>query len=345
MTMTDLTAHENVRISGHSAILHQPPPAPLESLSRAESASEAPRWLEEPPNDASGLRLRADRTVFAGVSEHQEIWVFDNAMFGRVLALDGHVQTTTADEFIYHEMMAHVPMFAHGGARDVLIIGGGDGGVLREVLKHRSVRSAVLVEIDRQVIDICRAHLPSLSGGAFSDPRTKIVVDDAAAYLRRTWDEFDVILVDAPDPVGPGRALFSQKFLSACRARLRTGGILVAQSGAGFAPAVQLRRTVLRLRELFQDASAYTAAVPSCFGGPMTFMCATDLPQEFVVSERTLAMRFASARMRTKCYTPAVHLAAFALPRYLTDLRWDSRKARRQIDCGGPPAAGVTCGV
>lgn len=338
--MTDLTAHGNIQIAGHSAILHQPPPETAEQPRPDASADEVHAtdrcWLDESSNDSAGQRLRADRTVFAGASEHQDIWVFDNATFGRVLALDGYVQTTTGDEFIYHEMMAHVPMFAHGGARDVLIIGGGDGGVLREVLKHRIVRSAVLVEIDRQVIDVCRAHLPSLSGGAFSDPRTKIVVDDGAAYLRRTWDDFDVILVDAPDPVGPGQSLFGQKFLSACHARLRPGGILVAQSGVSFMQATQIRRTVSRLRELFQDASAYTAAVPSYYGGAMTFVCATDTPQEFVVSEQTLAMRFAAARIRTKCYTPALHLAAFALPRYLADLLWGRKRAGRltSVDLG-----------
>src|SRR5690606_13471545 len=124
------------------------------------------------------------------------------------------------DEFIYHEMMAHVPMLAHGGAREVLIVGGGDGGVLREVLKHGSARRAVMVEIDRQVIDVCRTHLPSLGGNAFADSRTEIVIDDGPAFLRRTSETFDVILVDAPDPVGPGQTLFSSGFLRFCHARL-----------------------------------------------------------------------------------------------------------------------------
>jgi spermidine synthase len=322
--MTDITAHENVQIAGHSALLHQPPPEPI----APELRDEARRWLVESPDEPAGQRLRADRTLFAGASEYQDIWVFENATFGRVLALDGYVQTTTRDEFIYHEMMAHVPMFAHGGARNVLIIGGGDGGVLREVLKHRTVQSAVLVEIDRQVIDVCRTHLPSLSDGAFSDPRTKIVVDEGAAYLRRTWDQFDVILVDAPDPVGPGQSLFTRTFLSTCRARLRPGGILVAQGGVSFMQAAQIRRTVSRLRELFNDSSVYSVAVPSYYGGAMTFVCATDTPQEFVVPEHKLAMRVAAARIRTKYYTPALHLAAFALPRDLSDLLWGSRKRR-----------------
>lgn len=313
--MTDLTAHENVRIAGHRAILHQPPPAPVAPARRSESADA--RWLEEGSNEAAGQRLRADRTVFAGDSEHQHIWVFDNATFGRVLALDGHVQTTERDEFIYHEMIAHVPLFAHGGARDVLIVGGGDGGVLREVLKHRTVRSVVVVEIDRLVVDICRAHLPSLADGGFSDPRAQVVIDEGMAYLRRTSNDFDLILVDAPDPVGPGRSLFARKFLSACRARLRPGGTLVAQSGVSFMQAGQIRRMMSRLRESFQAVSAYTVAVPSYYGGAMTFVCGTDTPQDFFVPPQTLAMRFAAARIGTRCYTPALHLAALVLPRYL----------------------------
>jgi spermidine synthase len=328
--MTDLATHENIRIAARGAILHQPPPHAAGQPHRDHPAAEArpiePRWLNESPNEAAGQRLRADRTVYLGDSEHQNIWIFDNAAFGRVLALDGVVQTTERDEFIYHEMMAHVPMFAHGGARDVLIIGGGDGGVLREVVKHRSVRSAVLVEIDRQVIDVCRTHMPALSSGAFADPRTRIVNDDGAAYLRRTWDTFDVILVDGPDPVGPGHSLFSEKFLAACRARLRPGGILVVQSGVAFMQAAQIRRMVSRSRGLFKEASAYTVSVPSYYGGPMTFVCATDTPQEFAVPEQTLAMRFAASRLRTKCYTPALHVAAFALPRHMADLLWGSRK-------------------
>ncbi len=177
--------------------------------------------------------------------------------------------------------------------------------MLREVLKHSSVRRAVVVEIDRQVIDLCRAHLPSLGAAAFSDPRVEIVVDDGLAFLRRTSDTFDVILVDAPDQVGPGRALFAPKCLPACHARLRSGGMLVAQSGVSFLQAAQIRRTVSRLRELFQDVSAFTTSVPTYYGGAMTFVCATDAPQKLAVSEQTLAMRFAGAHSN-----PVLHAGA-----------------------------------
>jgi spermidine synthase len=321
--MTDLSLREDAATAAtlRSRVVEVPDDEHLDAPVAQEKSAEE-RWLDESVDEPAGQRLRADRTVFLGASAHQDIWIFENPAFGRVLALDGYVQTTVRDEFIYHEMMAHVPLMALGGARDVLIVGGGDGGVLREVLKHASVRRAVLVEIDRRVIELSRAHLPSLGAGAFSDPRAEIVVDDGAAFLRRTTDAFDAILIDAPDPVGPGRALFRSEFLAACRSRLRPGGILVAQCGVSFLQTAQIRRTVSRLGELFQGVTAYTVSVPTYYGGAMTFACATDAPQKLAVSEETIAMRFAASRIRTRCYTPALHVAAFALPRYLAELLW-----------------------
>lgn len=325
--MTNLTPRENAAISAH-ALASPPPVSEIEREDRMmpdDPMSRAPVcWLDETADAAAGQRLRADRTLFRGTSEHQDIWIFENPAFGRVLTLDGYVQTTERDEFIYHEMMAHVPMFAHGGVRDVLIVGGGDGGVLREVLKHPSVRRVIVVEIDRQVVDACRTHLPSLGARAFSDPRTELVVDDGAAFLRRTTYAFDLILVDAPDPVGPGQALFGAKFFAACRERLKPGGIFVAQTGVSFLQAAQIRRTVNRLRELFSDVSAFTASVPTYYGGAMTFAWASDASQKLVTSEDVLAARFTASRIRTRCYTPALHVAAFALPRYLAELLWGS---------------------
>jgi spermidine synthase len=329
--MTDLDIHRNPAAAGRDGDLCRSASAAEETLrspTETKRHSGGELWLNEAPDEAAGQRLRIGKTVFRGTSEYQNIWVFDNPVFGRVLALDDHVQTTVQDEFIYHEMMAHVPMFAHGGARDVLIVGGGDGGVLREVLKHRSVRRTVMVEIDRQVVDVCRTHLSSLGGNAFADPRAEIMIDDGAAFLRRTSETFDVILVDAPDPIGPGQTLFSSEFLRACRARLRPGGILVVQSGVSFLQAANIRRTVTRLRELFQDVSAYTAMVPTYYGGAMTFACASNAPQRLAVAEETLAMRYAAARIRTRCYTPALHVASFALPRYLADQLWRSRNSQ-----------------
>lgn len=340
--MTDLSRREDAAITEHGATLCPPVREALEderldALAVQEKRAEEP-WLDESVDEPAGQRLRAEQTIFLGASARQDIWIFENPAFGRVLALDGYVQTTARDEFIYHEMMAHVPMFALGGARDVLIIGGGNGGVLREVLKHASVRRAVVVEIDRRVIELSRAHLPSLGAGAFSDPRAEIVVDDGAAFLRRTSDAFDAILIDAPDPAGPARTPFRSGFPAACRTRLRPGGIVVAQSGVSFLQAPQIRRTVSRLREQFQGVSAFTTSVPTCYGGAMTFACATDAPQKLAVSEEIIAMRFAAARIQTRCYTPALHVAAFALPRYLAELLWRRPMTGRIAGFGGPGA-------
>lgn len=319
--MNDITARLDRAMPGRAAphVCAPTPPLPEDQGAPAPDRADA-IWLEESPLEPAGQRLRVRRTIHRAPSRYQDIWIFENEAFGRVLALDGLVQVSEQDEFIYHEMMAHVPMFAHGGARHVLIVGGGDGGVLREVLKHASVQRAVMVEIDREVIDLCRAHLPSVSAGAFSDPRAEVIVADGLEFLRRTQDTFDVILVDAPDPVGSGRTLFSTAFLAACRARLRPGGILVAQGGVGFLQAKQIRRTAFRLRELLGDVAAYTASVPSYYGGAMVFVWAAETAHKRLVPEDMLAARFAGAGVKTRCYTPALHAAAFVLPRHLAEM-------------------------
>ncbi|HYH70199.1 MAG TPA: polyamine aminopropyltransferase, partial [Methyloceanibacter sp.] len=162
------------------------------------------RWVEETLHAGFRVRLKADRVLFDSETEHQQLIIFDNADYGRVMMLDGVVQLSTKDEFVYHEMMAHVPLFAHGRAKKVLIIGGGDGGVLREVLRHENLKSATLCEIDRSVIDLCREHFPEVSAGAYDNPRTRIVIADGTKFVAETDERFDVILVDSTDPIGPG---------------------------------------------------------------------------------------------------------------------------------------------
>nr|WP_246804963.1 polyamine aminopropyltransferase [Desulfosarcina cetonica] len=164
-----------------------------------------------------------DEPLYETKTDHQHLIIFKNRYCGRVLALDGVVQTTEADEFIYHEMMAHVPILAHGGVRRVLIIGGGDGGLLREVLRHREIQRVVQVEIDLSVIDLCRRYLPNHSQGAFDDPRVAVVIDDGMHFLQHTDARFDVILTDSTDPEGPAEVLFSERYYAACRRCLRPG--------------------------------------------------------------------------------------------------------------------------
>ncbi len=250
---------------------------------------------------------------------HQHLIIFRNRFLGRVLALDGVIQTTEADEFIYHEMMAHVPLFAHGSAERVLIIGGGDGGLLREVLRHPSVKEVVLVEIDGAVIDLCRRYLPNHSMGAFDDARVSIVIDDGMNFLKRTETRFDVILTDSTDPEGPAGSLFGRIYYSACKERLASGGVLVTQSGVAFLQRDDLRATSRLFADLFQDWHFYAAAVPTYTGGIMTFGWASDTPALRRQETALIRKRFARTGITTRYYTPDLHAAAFALPQYLMD--------------------------
>jgi spermidine synthase len=274
-------------------------------------------WWEELVHDGARLRLEVSEMLHEIKSEHQHLELFENPSFGRVLSLDGIVQTTEADEFFYHEMLAHVPILAHGAALNVLIVGGGDGGMLEEVLKHRSVESAVLVDIDRTVIDISRQYLRSICGEAFEDPRTEVVIADGAAYVATTERRFEVIIVDSPDPVGPAEVLFGKDFYTACKRALVPGGVLVTQNGVPFLQADELGASLAHLGRLFADARAYLTHVPTYFGGAMALGWASDDADLWQVPLDVLEARFAEATIETRYYTPAVQRGAFALPRYI----------------------------
>lgn len=279
------------------------------------------RWIEERLHGATvSQRLRADRVLLERKSGLQDLLVIENPIFGRTLLLDGVVQTTENDEFIYHEMLAHVPLFAHGSARRVLIIGGGDGGTLEEVLKHPNVEQATLVEIDETVIAASREHLPEIAKGAFDDPRARVVIEDGLSFVRATGDRFDVVIIDSTDPQGPGWRLFTTAFYTHCRSRLNPGGILVAQSGVPFLQPAELSSVACRLRQVFGEVGAYMAAVPSYHGGAMAFAFATDDAEKRRPPLDVLERRFEASGVTTRYYLPDVHLAAFALPRFVRDL-------------------------
>ena len=277
------------------------------------------RWTET-LYSAYGQSFRVDEVLFEYKSEHQHLLIFRNELFGRVMALDGIVQTTEKDEFIYHEMLTHVPLIAHGNARRVLIIGGGDGGILREVCRHPGVEHITQVEIDQAVIDLAREHLPAHSDGAYDDPRANIVIGDGFDFVQTTPERFDVIISDSTDPLGPGEVLFSKDFYAGCQRTLNPGGILVTQNGVPFMQTGELSNTATRLSRLFTDSTFYTAAVPTYIGGLMAFAWASDDPGLRQIDLQTLRQRWSGTGIQSRYYTPELHQAAFALPRYLLDL-------------------------
>ncbi|MBX6323236.1 MAG: polyamine aminopropyltransferase [Rhodospirillaceae bacterium] len=243
----------------------------------------------------------------------QDVLVFENRLFGRVLALDDVVQLTERDHHIYHELIVHVPLMAHGSARRVLIVGGGDGGALREVLKH-PVEKAVLVEIDGDVIEIAKRFFPDVSCGAFEDPRARIIIGDGLDYVATTDETFDVMIVDSTDPIGPGEKLFSAQFYERCRHLLRPGGILTLQSGASFYQSEQLDGVCSRVASSFAAVRPFLAPVPAYPGGMLALIAAGQSRRTLCPAARLLKARHAALRAGTRYYTPDVHRAAFTLP-------------------------------
>ena len=276
-------------------------------------------WSVETLHEGYGQMLQETEVLYDSETEHQRLRVFTNPQFGRVLTLDGVVQTTEADEFIYHEMLTHVPILAHGAATRVLIIGGGDGGMAREVLRHKAVEHVTMVEIDAGVVEFAKQYLPSLSAGAFDDARLNLVIADGAEFVAESQDRFDVIIIDSTDPIGPGEVLFTDTFYGRAKNLLTEGGILVTQNGVPFLQGQELTNTMRAFHALFADATCYLASVPTYAGGPMAFGWGTEGTAR-QVDLPTLEARYAASGITTRYYTPALHLGAFALPGYVQKL-------------------------
>lgn len=276
-------------------------------------------WVRESLHPDYAQSLRVDEMLYDSETDHQRLKVFQNGTFGRVLTLDDVVQTTEGDNFIYHEMLTHVPILAHGAARRVLIIGGGDGGMARAALRHASVEHVTMVEIDAGVVAFSKQYLPMLSAGAFDDPRLTLVINDGAAFIRTTSEKFDVIIVDSTDPIGPGEVLFTDSFYGHAKRALTERGVLVTQNGVPFLQGAELTNTMRAFKALFADWTCYMATVPTYAGGPMAFGWGTDGDAGQVTVE-ALQARFTAAGIETDYYTPAVHKGAFALPRYVARL-------------------------
>jgi spermidine synthase len=218
-------------------------------------------------------------------------------------------------------MMTHVPIFAHGNAREVLIVGGGDCGIAEEVLKHKSIRRVTQVEIDASVVEFSKEHFPEFTKPVLSDKRFDLIIDDGMNYVAKTDRRFDVIIVDSTDPQGPGKVLFSQRFYTACKRCMAKGGVMVTQNGVPIYQPQELTKGIAKFRRLFRDGTCYVAAIPTYVGGHMAMGWATDNTKLRRLPERTIAERYARAgAFRTKYWSPAMHKAAFALPRFIQEL-------------------------
>ena len=279
-------------------------------------------WLNETLYPDWGQRFLVKRELARVQSEFQDVVIFESFSHGRVMVLDGVIQITERDEFVYQEMLTHVPLLAHGVVANVLIIGAGDGGVLRRVLQHPGVQRAVMVEIDGEVIRLAREFMPTIGGDAWDDPRAEVIVGDGIDYVRRAADaSFDAIIVDSTDPIGVGEVLFTDEFYANSARILSAGGLIVNQCGVPFMQADELRQTSLRRAKFLPHVTAYVAAVPTYVGGFMTLgWAAKDASLTRVGADHLRARAQAAGVLGTTRYwTPEIHVGAFNLPPYIAE--------------------------
>jgi spermidine synthase len=273
-------------------------------------------WVRERFLDKFEQGYRVSEVLHFSRSEFQEISVVTTEALGRMLLLDGMIMTTERDEFIYHELISHIPLLAHPNPKRVLVIGGGDGGTIREVLKHPSVEKAVLCEIDGDVIDVCRKYLPSIAG-KLDDPRVEIVVRDGAAYIAEHANTFDAILIDSTDPIGPGEKLFTESFYRSVLAALTENGVMACQSESPIAVPDECIRINRLLRSVFPYVQTYTACVPTYPSGQWSWtFCSRGLRPLDAINESVADMLAKDC----KYYNRQVHQAVFALPNNMRPL-------------------------
>lgn len=268
-------------------------------------------WIEERHQDSQANRFRVERVLFRGKSGFQTVAIVQTAAHGRLLLNDGLFMLSERDEFVYHEMIAHVPLLAHPAPRRVLVIGGGDGGTVRECLRHPLVENVRLVEIDAMVVDACREHLPSCAG-CLDDPRVQVTIADGVAFVAATAERYDVVLVDSTDPIGPAAPLFGPEFYSNVRKILTEQGLVVSQcENPWYAPQAQ-RGLLEILRGLFPVVSLYNYHNLTYPGGLWSFSFASRGPRPDTEPDPARVAALGELRW----WTPAIHGAAFALPAF-----------------------------
>ena len=275
-------------------------------------------WFSEFHTPDVKHSIRVNRHLYSEKSEYQQIDIFDTPEFGRVLALDGSVVLTERDEFIYDEMITHIPMAVHPNVSDILVIGAGDGGVVRELARYEGIRRIDLVEMDPMVLEACRSYLPE-NASRLDDERVHIFFDNALRFMRRKKSEYDLIIVDSTDPFGPSEGYFTREFYGSCYQALREDGIMVNQQGSPFFQhdAEAMRRSHQRIIKLFPVSRVYQAHIPTYAAGYWLFGFASKKYHPIDDFDRE---RWNALKLETKYYTPRLHIGSFYLPAFLDNM-------------------------
>lgn len=278
-------------------------------------------WFSEKHTETVKFSIQVDRQLYSQQSDFQRIDIFESREFGRFLTLDGFMMLTEKDEFIYHEMIVHVPMAVHPAVEKVLVIGAGDGGVARELVRYPELLSIDVVEIDEQVVEVCKAYLPQTACG-FDDQRICLHFQDGLKFVRRHENEYDLIIVDSTDPFGPGEGLFTKEFYGNCYKALKADGIMVNQHESPFYPedAVAMQRAHKRIVNSFPLSRVYQVHIPTYPSGHWLFGFAS---RKYHPTQDLNAAKWNARGFKTQYYNTNLHVGAFALPNYVEDLLKD----------------------
>ena len=283
-------------------------------------------WFSEKHTNDVKLSIRVDKQVYSAVSDFQRIDIFDTPAFGRILVLDGYLMLTEKDEFIYHEMITHVPMAVHPHVKDVLVIGAGDGGVVRELTRYPEIERIDLVEIDEAVIRASKEYLP-FTACKTEDPRVHIFIQDGLKFIRRKKDEYDLVIVDSTDPFGPGEGLFSREFYGNCFKALHEDGIMVNQHESPFyeQDALAMQRAHKHIIESFPFSRIYQAHIPTYPSGHWLFGFST---KKYHPLRDLDEARWNARNLKCRYYTTTLHRGAFYLPAYVEEMLENVEKER-----------------
>ena len=275
-------------------------------------------WFSEKQTKDVKFSIRVDRQLYSGQSEFQRIDIFESPEFGRFLTLDGYMMLTEKDEFIYHEMITHIPMAVHPKAEKVLVIGAGDGGVIRELVRYPEITQLDLVEIDDMVVEVCRKYLPK-TACCLDDERVNIRYEDGLKYIRRCENKYDLIIVDSTDPFGPGEGLFTREFYGNCYKALKEDGIMVNQHESPFyeEDARACQRAHRNITETFPVSRVYQAHIPTYPSGHWLFGFAS---KKYHPLKHLREKEWNTRGIQTRYYTTTLHKGAFYLPAYVEEL-------------------------
>ncbi len=271
-------------------------------------------WITEQQNENVNFSCRVKKTIYSEKTDFQEIEILETEYFGKMMILDGVIQTTTFDEYIYHEMIVHVPMFTHPEPKRILVIGGGDGGSVREIIKHSSAVKVDWIDIDGRVIEACRKYLPEWNETIQASPIVDLKIQDGLKHMKESQGKYDVVVVDCSDPVGPGELLFRYDFYKDIYGALKEDGLFVQQTESPFYHRDLIRRIQKDVSSIYPITRLYTANIPTY---PSGLHCFTIGSKKY---DPAKPLESRAPEFETRCYSPEIHAASFVLPKYIKEL-------------------------